>query len=483
MQHPAAPLALVLGLDPNETPLISVTPLVGELPDAAPVVLSAEAQAAIGALLQLVPGGVGVAASTSGAYVLRFAPHLSAPLATGQATLMQAVEGGARAIAVDAQGTILGHGTLIPLTGLNPALAAAALWQVAAVATAQHYLVAMQRQLAQVESAVGELRDWLQDRELAGLVTNARFLQDALSMHALAAEHAGEAQAVPQIAQIAREAAGVVEARRMSLARTAAQVQTVPLADPIWWNVARNVASFRATLAAANHDARVGAMGLAVWGSAVQVRQMLIGRSHQAEGERRRIAEARAQLGDAHRLVNDAAHARIAAITSRSDVRHVLLSLQALAHAEIAAGAHQCEADLAQIDQALALRGDQAAAPQPDAPHQLVARRASDESWACTAYHPPVTKALPAPARVTADVLNRLLHVPGFMLASLADAGSAKLRFTLCNGLALASWRNIAGLNHVFVTDRTGRAIFGGCVGWNNGPLEDAIREIGRRYA
>jgi len=123
------------------------------------------------------------------------------------------------------------------------------------VATAQHYLVAMQRQLARAESAVGELRDWLQDRELAGLVTNARFLQDALNMHALAAEHAGETQAVPQIAQIAREAAGVVEARRMSLARTAAQVQTVPLADPIWWNVARNVASFRATLAAANHDA------------------------------------------------------------------------------------------------------------------------------------------------------------------------------------------------------------------------------------
>jgi hypothetical protein len=99
---------------------------------------------------------------------------------------MQAVEGGARAIAVDAQGSILAHGTLVPLSGLNPVLAAAALWQVAAMATAQHYLVAMQQQLARIEAAINELRDWLEDREVAGLVTSARYLQDALAAHASA---------------------------------------------------------------------------------------------------------------------------------------------------------------------------------------------------------------------------------------------------------------------------------------------------------
>lgn len=473
--EPSPGQGLLLG--PADAPLITVTPLAEVMPETAPLALPREAQAAITGLLQLLPA-VAATSSTSEAYLLHFASHLSAQLATGQTALMQAVEGGARAIAVDAQGTILGHGRLIPLTGLRPALATAALWQVAAVATAQHYLVAMQQQLDRVERAIGALRDWLNDREIASLVTSARWLQDTLGAH-MAEPDAERSSRATQIEQIAREAALVVEARRMSLSRAAEQVRALPLADPIWWNVERNVATLRETLIGADHDARVGAMGLAIWVIAAQARRTLGAPSPLDQLDHQRLSDARAQLGDAHRLVGEIALARAASISAPSDLRNALPSLQATVRAQLAAATEQRIADLAALEQGMRVLRDE----RHPAPHQLVARRAPDGSWTLAPYQPQAAKEGPGGAQITADVLNRLLGVPGLALANLQDASSAKARFTLRNGLAITSWRNLAGFNHVFVRDSSGRAIFGGFVGWDNGPLEDAIREIWRCYA
>jgi hypothetical protein len=449
----------------------------------APLALSPEIQAMIAGLPQTLPAVAGAAATSSGAYLVRFAPHISAQLATGQATLMQAVEGGARAIAVDAQGSILAHGTLIPLSGLNPVLAAAALWQVAAMATAQHYLVTMQQQLARIEAAINELRAWLEDREVAGLVTSARYLQDALAAHASAQPPALPDSVANQVEQIAREAAQVVEARRLTLARTTEHVRSLPLSDPIWWNVERNVQTLRETLASADQDMHVGAMGLAVWAVASETRRMLAGASGHNQSDCRRLADARAQLGDAHRQVGDIAKSRSDSIDAPSDVRRVLPNLQQLVRAEVDAAADLRALHLSPVDQMLALRTDQAHTDSGQSWHSLVARRAASGSWELTPYREAANQAAPSPAPIAADVFRRLLRVPMLNLASLDSAKRARPRFQLRNGMTINTWRNLAGFNHVFVTDASGRAVFGGFVPWDNRELKVAIRDIRRLYA
>ncbi len=147
-------------VDSAGRPAITITPYTGD-PAAAlqPITLGDEARQTILAVLRAAPG-VAMAVSVGGGstYALRFAPHVAAQLASGQASLMSAVNGGVRAIAVNGQGRIVAHGTLVPLTGVSPALAALGIWQALAVITAQHYLVDIQRQLRQIASAVAALR-------------------------------------------------------------------------------------------------------------------------------------------------------------------------------------------------------------------------------------------------------------------------------------------------------------------------------------
>jgi len=446
-----------------------------------PLTLSPEAEAVIAGLAQLLPVALGASAAPAGAYLVQFAPHISVQLATGQAVLMQAVEGGARSIAVNAQGQILGHGTLVPLTGLNPALVAAALWQVAAVATAQHYLVAMQRQLARVEAAVGALQDWLNDREVAGLVTSARYLQDVLATAATAQPTLLADRVADQIEQIARETAQVVEARRLALVRAVERVRALPLSDPIWWNVERNVGVLREVLAASDQDAHVGAMGLAVWSVALEARRNLAD-SAPDQTAWRRLAEARTQLAEAHTHIGELARSRADAIVAPSDLRRVLPNLQALVGVEVEAAAQQCADNFQSVDHMLALVGTPSDSLCPPASHNLIARRSADGTWALTPYRSVSEPAPLSDAAIIADLLRRLMRVPHLTLASLDDATQARARFQLRNGMSIRTWRNLTGFNHVFIVGRRERAIFGGFVPWDNRQLDAALREIWRLY-
>lgn len=460
-EPPNTPAGTGLIIGPPDAPLITMTPLPEGPPEAAPIALPPEVAATVAGILQLLP--TAAHAAGQGTYLLRFAPHVGAQLATGQAALMQAVEGGARAIAVDAHGRILGHGTLVPVAGISPALAAAALWQVAAVATAQHYLVAMQRRLAQVHAAIDELGRRSDEREIAGLVANARYLQDHMAAQLGRPPAALPDHAAHQVEAIIREAAQVVEARRMALARAADGVRTLPLSDPIWWNVERNVGALRDRLATADADLQVGALGLAVWAADAP-----------APAGLRTLAEARAQLAEAHRLVGDRARHRADTIATPSDVRRVLPNLQTQVRVAAEAAAATRSAALQPIDAALAMLGDGSS----PAPGGLVARRAPDGSWSLTAYQ----QATPAPPDAVAilGAIRRLTAVPGLSLAGLDDVKYARRHLAFGGGLDLRVWRNPVGVTHVFILDRLGRAVFGGFVPpWGRPAIEDALREIG----
>lgn len=119
-------------------------------------------------LLRLVPTAATMAASTQ-TYAVQFAPHIATQLASGSATMMQSLEGGLRAIAVNAQGQIIGHGSLIS-AALSPAMVATAIWQGLAVITAQHYLHDINLRLEQIEKRLENIETWLEDEERATLL-------------------------------------------------------------------------------------------------------------------------------------------------------------------------------------------------------------------------------------------------------------------------------------------------------------------------
>ncbi|KAB8139813.1 hypothetical protein F8S13_26650 [Chloroflexia bacterium SDU3-3] len=118
-------------------------------------------------LLHLVPTAINMA-TTAQLYAVQFAPHIASQIASGSATMMQSLEGGLRAIAVNTQGQIIGHGSLIS-AAFSPALVATAIWQGLAVITAQHYLSDINRRLEQIEKRLGEIQTWLEDEERATL--------------------------------------------------------------------------------------------------------------------------------------------------------------------------------------------------------------------------------------------------------------------------------------------------------------------------
>lgn len=123
-----APNALFVG--EVDRPGILIQPYAAQAEDQyAPLTLRSEQLSGLEALVRHVPAlalaGANMATQT---YVLRFAPEVAGRLATGSAGLVRSLDGGARAIAVGADGCIIGHGTLIAQTGLSTMAAATAVW-------------------------------------------------------------------------------------------------------------------------------------------------------------------------------------------------------------------------------------------------------------------------------------------------------------------------------------------------------------------
>ncbi|NTV62478.1 MAG: alpha/beta hydrolase [Oscillochloris sp.] len=72
---------------------------------------------------------------------------------------------------------------------------------------------------------------------------------------------------------------------------------------------------------------------------------------------------------------------------------------------------------------------------------------------------------LPIPA-LTDRLVEELHKVPGMTSAHLRDFLRATITLEFVDGTTLRSWKNPAGVDHVFVADARGHCVFGGFVGW-----------------
>lgn len=179
---------LVLGAD--ESPLVRITALasvneraVSSIPVPVTDSIRREAGPALGHAARALLGG---AQAAQRHLKMVFSPDIAQGLQDGTLHLMKsnAVDGGIRAMALDASGTIRGQASLVK--GLNPASVAMGALQIMAVITAQQYLAVINRQLAQIQGGINSVRDWLTNEvrgRVRGNSDQLRRMAQALNRH------------------------------------------------------------------------------------------------------------------------------------------------------------------------------------------------------------------------------------------------------------------------------------------------------------
>ncbi len=242
--------------------------------------LALEHKMALGALLQHAPAlALSTAATVTNTYVLRFAPAVSAQLATGSLTLMHSLEGGVRAVAVNSSGKIVAHGTLVSTAALNPAAAALAAWQVMAMVTAQHYLHDLQQRLARIETGIADIKQWLEAHDIATLASNLRYIQSVgdLFQGRLVSEADMPVlrRKVEQLETIDRECGRVFTAFQMATRQAYDTFRTMRLGDTFTWNVEQNSTAALHTIADYERYARASLMAIVVRAAGAELRSTL----------------------------------------------------------------------------------------------------------------------------------------------------------------------------------------------------------------
>lgn len=117
------------------------------------------------------------ATATSNTYVLRFPPEVAEGIRNNSLKVMESAEGGLRGVAVDAQGKIVSHGTLVSVSRVTPAAVAAGVFNILAIATAQYYLPQINNRLLQVEQGIQDIKEHLTSQDRAILVDSLKQLQ------------------------------------------------------------------------------------------------------------------------------------------------------------------------------------------------------------------------------------------------------------------------------------------------------------------
>src|SRR5262249_26556605 len=113
---------------------------------------------------------------------------------------------------------IIGNGTLIATSAVNPAAAGLAAWQILAIVTAQHYLAEINDRLAGLERAVEAIKDWLDNDRRAKLLGNLAWLRGLASN--LQDQNVTDEQVsayVHQLEAIDRECLQIMEAARLQM--------------------------------------------------------------------------------------------------------------------------------------------------------------------------------------------------------------------------------------------------------------------------
>ncbi len=151
-------------------------------------------------------------------YIMRFSPEISKGLAGGALSLMQSrTAEGVRAVAVGLDGKIAGNATLVSsATGIATATMAA--WQIMAFVTAQKFLVDINQRLAQIETEVHSIKEWLDKDRFGKLLDDFAYLQRLT--RELSAGDLTEGQVAvyaQQLEQIDRECLQIAAATRLQL--------------------------------------------------------------------------------------------------------------------------------------------------------------------------------------------------------------------------------------------------------------------------
>lgn len=77
------------------------------------------------------------------------------------------------------------------------------------------------------------------------------------------------------------------------------------------------------------------------------------------------------------------------------------------------------------------------------------------------------------------QLIKQLQSVPGMTDADKQDFLKAHPHILFKNGVALHTWKNYAGVDHVFIADRSKQCLYGGYVGWiHSKNLQDALQSL-----
>lgn len=81
----------------------------------------------------------------------------------------------------------------------------------------------------------------------------------------------------------------------------------------------------------------------------------------------------------------------------------------------------------------------------------------------------------------TRDAIAILEKVPGITTAHHRDFKHSNPMIRLRDGIAVRTWKNLVGVDHIFLADRDDRMIYGGYVGWiHSQELQFALEQIRR---
>ncbi len=116
--------------------------------------------------------------------------------------------------------------------------------------------------------------------------------------------------------------------------------------------------------------------------------------------------------------------------------------------------------------------GNAAVEPSPAQP-----KSGGSTTFVSTAQPPSMSSGPHSPTIERA--IAQLRSVPGMTDAAYRDLPRATIRFQLDSSTTLRTWRNPAGLSHVFLANDQGQCLYAGYVGWfHNKSLRQTIRQI-----
>lgn len=110
-------------------------------------------------------------------YTLTFKPEIAKGIADGSLKIMESLDGGIRAIAVDGKHVMQGTGSLNPATGIKSIASVMAVWQVLAMVTAQKFLADINKQLVKINKDLEGIKNFLENQQYSVLIGNLEYIQ------------------------------------------------------------------------------------------------------------------------------------------------------------------------------------------------------------------------------------------------------------------------------------------------------------------